>query len=514
MSQRAARSCLAWLFAGVLLASAPTTADSLDDMRRSGVLLWGADAVEGGAPYVFLEDPANTESHVGFEVDLGNALARELGVKLKLVQNTWDSLVPGLLRGDYHIAMNGIEITEERAKEVNFSTPYFVAGEQLVVRAESYELNTLADLAGKKVGTLGGSVAERILKNTAGIEVVSYGAQNAPYDDLALSRLDAVLMDTPIAVYFGKPNSKLRMAGASVGECQYGVAIKKDDLRLLGEVNAALARLAQSGELRRIYEDWGLWNDPTARHLGDPRPSVAPAPRYDAYVKALTGEVTFWTRVKRYASYLPLLLQGAWTSLYLSVAAMLLAIALGVALAVSRLYGPRPLQLVAYAYVELVRGTPLLIQLYLLYYGLPNLGVEIPPIAAGILGLGLNYAAYEAENYRAGLQSVSAQQMEAAVSLGLSSRQALRHVILPQAVRVAIPSVTNDFIALLKDSSIVSVITIVELTNRSRELSANTFDYMGIGLLTAALYFLMGLPFASLAKRLERRMARYLRSAT
>lgn len=495
-----------------LLAASRGAADSLDEIRRTGVLLWGADAVEGGAPFVFLEDPTNTESYVGFEVDLANAIAREMGVKVTMVQNTWDSLVPGLMRGDYHIAMNGIEITEERANEVNFSNPYFVAGEQLVVRAESYNITTLDDLKGKKVGTLGGTVAERILQQSGGIDIVSYTAQNTPYDDLALSRLDAVLMDTPIAVYFGKPNPKLRMAGASVGECKYGVAIRKDDLRLVGEINGALERLRASGELRRIYEDWGLWNDATARYLGDSRPSTAPAPRYEAYVKSVTGEVTFWTRLGKYWSYLPLLLQGAWTSIYLSVIAMLIAILLGVTLAVSRLYGPAPLRWLAFAYIELVRGTPLLIQLYLIYYGLPNIGIEIPPIAAGILGLGLNYAAYEAENYRAGLQSVSGQQMEAALSLGLSSRQALRHVILPQAVRVAIPSVTNDFIALLKDSSIVSVITIVELTNRSRELSANTFDYMGIGLLTAALYFIMGLPFASLAKRLERRMARYLRS--
>src|SRR3989475_12649749 len=159
------------------------------------------------------------------------------------------------------------------------------------------------------------------------------------------------------------------------------------------------------------------------------------------------------------------------------------------------------------AYIEVVRGTPLLIQLYLIFYGLPNIGIRLTPFFAAVFGLGLNYAAYEAENYRAGIQAIPRGQMEAALSLGMTRAQALRHVIVPQAMRLVIPPVTNDFIALFKDSSIVSVITMVELTKVYGQLASTYYDYIGVGILTAAIYFLLGLPFVRLARWAEARLA-------
>lgn len=502
---------LAALVAFLLVPSPrPASADTLDDVRRTGVLTWGADAIEGGAPYVF-RDPQVPDRYIGFEVDLAEALAREFGVRAEFRQNAWDALVPGLKRGDYAVVMNGLEITEDRAEAIAFSKPYYVAAEQLAVRRETYTINSLADLKGRKVGTLKASLAERILQGEGGIEVRSYDGQGTPYLDLAGGRLDAVLMDTPIALYYAKPNPELKLAGAPISEARYGIGIRKEDAALLDAVNHALDRLARAGTLRAIYERWGIWNETTARYLGDERPGTGPAPDYEAYLRRTGQAPTFWTRLGRYAGYLPDLLEGAKWTLVISVLAMAMAIALGIALAVARLYGPGWLSRPAWAYVELVRGTPLLIQLYLIYYGLPNLGVRLDPFVAGVLGLGLNYAAYEAENYRAGLQSVAGHQLEAALSLGLRRGQAVRYVILPQAVRVVIPPVTNDFIALLKDSSIVSVITIVELTRKYYEMAGENFDYLGIGLLAAGMYFFIGLPFAWLARRLERRIAVYVR---
>jgi len=173
-------------------------------------------------------------------------------------------------------------------------------------------------------------------------------------------------------------------------------------------------------------------------------------------------------------------------------------------IALARLYAPRMVRAAAIAYIELIRGTPLLIQLFLIFYGLPHLGVRFSPMLAAVIGLALNYSAYEAENYRAGIQSIPKTQMEAALSLGMTQMQGLRHVILPQAVRLVIPPVTNDFIALLKDSSLVSVITMVELTKAYSQLASIHYDYLGIGLLAAAMYFLIGLPFVRLARLAER----------
>jgi len=151
-------------------------------------------------------------------------------------------------------------------------------------------------------------------------------------------------------------------------------------------------------------------------------------------------------------------------------------------------------------------GTPLLIQLFLIYYGLPEIGIRLNAFSAAILGLGLNYAASEAENYRAGIQAVARGQTEAALALGMDSWQTLRRVVLPQAVRIVIPPVTNDFVAMFKDSSIVSVITMVELTKVYGMLAMSTYDYIGLGLMTAGIYFALSYPVSILAGRLEQRL--------
>jgi polar amino acid transport system substrate-binding protein len=182
-------------------------------------------------------------------------------------------------------------------------------------------------------------------------------------------------------------------------------------------------------------------------------------------------------------------------------------VVLGLGLALVRLYGAAPLRWLATIYIEVIRGTPLLIQLYLIYYGLPELvGLKLNPFVAAVLGLGLNYAAYEAENYRAGIQGIPRGQMEGALALGMPRWLALRCIIIPQAVRLVIPPVTNDFIALFKDSSLVSVITMVELTKEYGMIATETYDYLGIGLMTAALYFALSYPASLFANYLERKL--------
>jgi polar amino acid transport system substrate-binding protein len=273
-----------------------------------------------------------------------------------------------------------------------------------------------------------------------------------------------------------------------------------------------LMSLIKAGELRRIYDKWGIWNEETNKLFTSLTASLQEGEQKGEalaeFTQTVTAKLTWRDRLKRYAGYLPvLLLQGAPMTLLISVLGMVLAIAFGLMLALINLYAPQPLAWMARAYVELFRGTPLLIQLYLIFYGLPNIGIRLSPIVAAVVGLGLNYAAYEAENYRAGIQAIPRGQMEAALSLGMTRAQSLRHVIVPQAMRLVIPPVTNDFIALFKDSSIVSVITMVELTKVYGQLAATYYDYIGAGILTAAIYFLMGLPFVRLARWAENRLA-------
>ncbi len=489
------------LLAALLLAAAPRPAVA----APLKTLTWGGDA-EGGAPYVF-QDPNHPERLIGFEVDIARALAARLHCKQRFVQNEWDGLVLALKRGDFDIAMNGIEITKPREREVNFTIPYYATTEQISVRKSNTTIHNLNDLRGKAVGTLKASLAQHILDKMGGVHVVLYDGQINAYEDLVDHRIDAVLLDWPIAIYYGKPLKQLKFVGKPVGYMEYGIAVRKRDTALLRRLNIALLALMRNGTLEKIYKKWGLWNIQTktlfARQLARPRRS-----ELSRFTHEVVQHESFMARMRQYVSYLPMLLGvGVPMTFAISLCGMAVAVSVGLIAALMKLYAPRPIAFLARAYIELVRGTPLLIQLYLIYYGLPSVGIRFSPFVAAVLGLGLNYAAYEAENYRAGIQSVPRGQMEASRSLGMTQFQALRHVIVPQAIRVVIPPVTNDFISLLKDSSIVSVITMVELTKVYSELASVHYDYIGLGLMTAGIYFIIGLPFVYLARYLERRLA-------
>ena len=219
---------------------------------------------------------------------------------------------------------------------------------------------------------------------------------------------------------------------------------------------------------------------------------------------AAAGTVTLtgWEAARR---YFPSLLRASSVTIVLSCLAMGLAVVLGVLIATGRVYGARPLRLLLIGYVELMRGTPLLLQLFVLYYGIAA-AIQLPAFAAALLGLALNYAAYESEIYRSALEAVPVGQLEAGRTLGLSESQVLRLIRGPQAFRLALAPMTNDFIALLKDSSLVSVLTVLELTKQTQIFATNLGSWVIPGTLCAALYLAMSLPLAVVARRLERRL--------
>lgn len=469
------------------------------------VLRWAADA-ESNAPYIF-QDPRVPTNIIGFEVDIVNAIAEILEVKTQFVQNQWDGLIPGLYRGDYDIAINGLEITEDRKKEVNFTKPYYVTHEQLVVLRGVDYINSLSDLVGRKVGALKNSLAERILRAKGGINVLTYEGEVNAFVDMKNGRIEAVLVDAPIAIYYTAINPEFVMVGQPIGEISYGIALRKSDTALLKKLNRALDILQKSGKLREILESWNLWNYMMETYLDDFSQSNVPPKKYQYFVESVSKKSDILERINLYIKFLPVFFQAALITLGLSLLAMLLAIVAGLIIALARIYGGRILSPLAVFYIEVIRGTPLLIQLYLIFYALPSIGIKLSPFLAAILGLGLNYAAYEAEVYRSGFFAIPRGQMEAAISLGMTKFQAIRYIILPQAIRIVIPPVTNDFISLLKDSSLVSVITMIELTKVYNQIASTYYDYLGTGLITAALYLLLGLPFIRIARYFERRLA-------
>lgn len=466
-------------------------------------LRWAADP-DSNAPYAFYD---SRDELTGFEYDLVQALAREMGRRPVFTQNNWDGLIPGLNRGLYDLVICGIEITPEKSQEVLFSSPYYTTFEQFVNRRGGPDVTSLEELAGKSIGTLSQTHALSMLEATPGVIVKTYGEEVNAYQDVANGRLDGVLLDYPIAKYYASPNPHLQLVGPPFGRLQYGIALRKNETALQQEINAALGRVIASGEWREILSKWGLWTPTMAAELDQPVDPASPPTEFTDFVESHAENAGLFTRLERLLSYWPLLLSGAWITLKVSILGMILAVGVGFSLATLRVFGPAPLRWIATLYIELIRGTPLLIQLLLIFYGLPNLGIKLDPFLAGVLGLGLNYAAYEAENYRAGLLAIPRGQMEAARALGMTHLQGLRFVVIPQSFRLVLPPVTNDFISLLKDSSLVSMVTLIDLTGAYNRIATQTFDYFGAGLLVAAIYLLIGLPFVRLARFTEQRLA-------
>jgi cystine transport system permease protein len=208
------------------------------------------------------------------------------------------------------------------------------------------------------------------------------------------------------------------------------------------------------------------------------------------------------------ARALPLMGQAVLITLFLGITSFLIGSVIGLCVTLARLSVHRILRYVAIGYVSVVRGTPLLIQILLIYFGLPQLGLVIAPIPAAIAALSINGSAYLSENFRAGVLSVNRGQREAAHSLSMSYTQSLRRVILPQAIRIAVPPVGSRFIAIMKDTSLASVITVFELTRLANMIGSATFRYMEMFLIVAFVYWLINAIFSAGQEVLERRLAR------
>ncbi|WP_448807713.1 ABC transporter substrate-binding protein/permease [Aminobacterium mobile] len=473
--------------------------------KEKPILRWGGDT-EGGVPYMFY-DPFDMNQLIGFEVEIMDAIADYLGMETEFVQNGWDNLIPGLERHLYDVAIDGLEITPEHKNVVNFSIPYYSTFLQLAVRKGTKGITTLDDCKGKIVGTLKQSYAYFLLVEAGIQDIRTYEDEINAFNDLQNERLDATLFDDPVAVYYAGFNPEIMFVGPPIGRMEYGIAIRKEDKELLSKINGAIVYLRDSGKLREIYDRWNLWSPMMADMFQDFSPSRVEPAMFNHWAEHQKPQISLQERIERYISFLPILAKAAVITMKVSILAMVLAILLGLFLAMTKIFGPPFFSHLAIGYIEAIRGTPVLIQLFFIFYGLPNIGIKLSPFIAGVLGLGLNYAAYEAENYRAGLLAVPRQQMEGALALGMTRWQALRYVVLPQAVRVALPPVTNDFISLLKDSSLVSVITMVDLTKAYGQLATTYYDYFGTGIIVATIYFLLGLPFVRLARWTEKKMA-------
>jgi len=457
-------------------------------------LRWGADP-SGGAPYVYT-DPANPDRYIGYEKEMVDALAAAMGRQPEFVPSDWETLVSALQRQSFDVIVNGLEPTGDRAQQIAFSNPYYVFQLQLTVRRDDDRIHSLDDCKKRIVGTLGNTAASRLLEQQ-NIPYKSYQDPVGAYRDLELKRIDAVVMDVPAEAFYARDNPRLKQAGPPFSRGVYVIGLRKGDGALKAEVDKAIESIIVDGSLEGILTKWKLWNEAQVEFHASVKTKTPPAVPFE-----MTNSSFNWLEALRRLS------KAAGITVLLALGSMVIAVVLGLPLAVGQWNGPRWLRVFCTIYVEFFRGTPVLVQLLFLYFGLPVIGIAMPGWLTALVGLGLNYAAYESQVYRAALEAIPNGQWEASYSLGMSPLLAFRRVILPQAFRIALPPMTNDFVSLFKDTSVAFAISVWELATAYRELANASGQFLLLGVTVSLFYLAMSLPMSQVARMLEERLSR------
>lgn len=449
---------------------------ALERIRERGELVIGTDAT-----YPPFESKVGSEL-IGFDVDLGRAIATELGVKVRWVNASFDGIFPALLANKFDLVLSAVTITPERQKTLAFSDPYYNAGQIIAIRKNTPDLRP-EDLGGKVVGVQINTTAQVVLEKRPEVRIKKYNSIDLAFLDLQNGRIDAVVNDAPTTRYMLlKSFPALKVCGVPFTQEHYGIVVHPANAELVAEVNRTLATIRERGDYDRIFAEW-FGKDPAPPDLSTSGMLFNPA---------LLGEL--W----RY------LLAGMVWTVQLTLWGLVWGLPIGLVVGLMRVSPIGALRRASGIYVEAIRGTPLLVQIFTIYFVLPALGIKLPEYVAAVIALSFNASAYIAEIFRAGIQSIPSGQMEAARSLGFGYLGAMQLVILPQAFRRVVPPLTNEAIALLKDSSLVSIMGMTELTRTGQELASRLASPTTVWIAIAVCYLALTMPLTGLARWLER----------
>ena len=471
----------------MLLAACGSKAGNTDEpLSSAGVLRVGTEGVYSPFSY---HDPA-TGQLVGYDVDIARAVGDKLGVRVEFVETPWDSIFAALEANRFDVVANEVTITPERQAKYDLSQPYSVGEGVIVTRADDTSITTLADLKGKVAAENATSNWSEIAR-AAGARVEAVEGFTQAIKLLNQGRVDVVVNDS-IAVYAylaETDDTSVKIAGTVGEKSEQGFAARKDS-GLLPELNTALDELRADGTLAAISQKYLKTNA-----------SGAPADR------AATARST-WQLIAD--NLWPLAKAALTMTIPLTIIsfAIGLVIALGVALA--RLSPNVVLSNIARFYISVIRGTPLLVQLFIVFFALPEFGVKIDPFPAAVIAFSLNVGGYAAEIIRSAIQSIPKGQWEAAETIGLNYAGTLRRIILPQAARVAVPPLSNTLISLVKDTSLASTILVTELLRQAQIIAAPTFEFFALYGTAAIYYWVICLVLSFGQSRLERRLERHV----
>ncbi|MCV7191726.1 amino acid ABC transporter substrate-binding protein/permease [Mycolicibacterium brumae] len=434
------------------------------------------------APFEFQDDDGQ---YVGIDMDLIRAIAADQGFTVDIKPLGFDAALQAVQANQVDAVIAGMSITDERKKVFDFSDPYFESGVQMAVLDSDDDISSYEDLRGKRVavknGTEGAAFAESI-KDEYGFTTVYFADSASMYDEVRTGNSEAIFDDYPVLNYGIAQGNGFKTVTPKEAGANYGFAVNKgQNPELITMFNTGLKNLQESGRYDEIVETY----------LG---------------AGAANADNSFFGLLK---STFPLLMLGLKMTMILTVVSILIALALGVFFGLLRVSRSIWLRAIGAAYVDIFRGTPLLVQAFFIYFGIPAaMGFQMSAMTAGIITLSLNAGAYMTEIVRGGIQSVDKGQMEAARSLGIGYLPTMRKVILPQAVRTMIPSYINQFVITLKDTSILSVIGIAELTQTGRIIIARNFQSFNMWLIIGIIYFIVIMALTKLSDRVETRLVK------
>jgi His/Glu/Gln/Arg/opine family amino acid ABC transporter permease subunit len=474
------------MVAAVLLGGCGSPADSGGPLA-SGVLRVGTEGTY--APFSF-QDPA-TGQLAGYDVDVANAVGQKLGKKVEFVQTPWDSIFAALEANRFDVVANEVTISPERQSKYDLSEPYSVGEGVIITRANDDSIKSLNDLKGKTVGaTITSNWAQ--ISRDAGATVAPVEGFTQAITLLSQGRVDAVVNDSiAFHAYQAETNNQSVKIGATIGEkSEQGFAARKNS-GLLPDLNKAIDELKADGTLAAISQKYLKAN-------------ATGAPAADG----ATVHRSVWQLIG--ANLWPLAKAAITVTVPLTLISFAIGLVIALVVALGRLSRNAVVSNISRFYISVIRGTPLLVQLFIIFFALPQIGIKLEPFLAAVIAFSLNVGGYAAEIIRSAIQSIPIGQWEAAETIGYHYTGALRRIILPQAARVAVPPLSNTLISLVKDTSLASTILVTELLRTAQVAAAPTFEFFALYGTAAAYYWIICLVLSFGQSRLEHRLERYV----
>lgn len=450
---------------------------SCQEEKEDADLIMATDAAF--FPYEYIEDG----EIVGIDVDIVREVGRRIGKSIRIENMEFDSVIAAVQSGKVDFAASGITATEDRAKQVLFTVPYAVAQQVIIVPVGS-KVSSADDLKNVKVGVQSGTTGDLYVTRNFG-EPERYLNGALAIAALKTNKVAAVVLDNLPAEKHVAINSQLKILPEPLTEEKYAIALGKDKTALRDEMNAALQAMAEDGTLAEIASAYADKMEPVEEH----------GMLYNTFIK--DGRWKY-------------LVNGLWVTISISAAAAIIGIVLGALIGIIRSTADqtgrfRFLNMICRLYLTVVRGTPVVVQLLIIYFVIFG-AVEVNKVLVAIIAFGLNSAAYVAEIIRSGIMSVDRGQMEAGRSLGLGYGYTMRSIIMPQAFKNVLPALGNEFIVLLKETSICSFIALQDLTKGGNVIISQTYNAFLPLLAVALIYLLLVVGLSFLLKKLEVRL--------